>query len=168
MRVEKVVYAVLVGVPLVAAENDSKATFLKHWQVAKKFTLEVAESMPAESWGFKPNPEEMSFGQVMNHIANDNTMMCARVARSKPIPRIPETSDKLPTVKFLVESFDKCAREIDALSPEQWDMEVYKYQGQPIPAHEALLYTYTHMAHHRGQAEVYLRLKNIKQPEWQF
>jgi len=37
--------------------------------------------------------------------------------------------------------------------------EVYKFRGQPVLAHDALWYTFTHMAHHRGQAEVYLRVK---------
>jgi len=42
-----------------AAESDFKAMFVKHWQVAKEFTLAVAEAMPAESYDFKPNPEEL-------------------------------------------------------------------------------------------------------------
>jgi hypothetical protein len=29
----------------------------------------VAEAMPAESYDFKPNPEEMSFGELMIDIA---------------------------------------------------------------------------------------------------
>ncbi len=43
------------------AENDFKALFAKHWQISKEFTLAEAEAMPAESYDFKPNPEEMSF-----------------------------------------------------------------------------------------------------------
>jgi hypothetical protein len=65
-------------------------------------------------------------------------------------------------------SFDKCANELDVMPPEQWNREVYKFQGQPVLANEALLYTFTHTAHHRAQAEVYLRLKNIKPPAWRF
>jgi uncharacterized damage-inducible protein DinB len=54
------------------------------------------------------------------------------------------------------------------MSPEQWNKEVYKFQGQPVSAYEALWYTFTHTAHHRAQAEVYLRLKSIKPPQWRF
>ena len=54
------------------------------------------------------------------------------------------------------------------MSPEQWNKEVYKLKGQPVLANEALWYTFTHMAHHRGQAEVYLRVKNIKPPRGGF
>jgi hypothetical protein len=42
---------------VVAADNDSKAIFAKHWQITKEFTLAVAEAMPAESYDFKRNPE---------------------------------------------------------------------------------------------------------------
>ena len=74
--------AALVTVPVVAAENDSKAIFAKHWQTAKEFTLAVAEAMPAEGYDFKPNPEELSFGQLMIHIeARTRT-----VARARPEP----------------------------------------------------------------------------------
>ena len=167
MRMLMLLCGVLVTLPAGAAESDSKAIFAKHWQVAKEFTLAVAEAMPAESYDFKPNPEELSFGDLMIHIADDNSVMCARVARTKPVAR-PAEKDKQTAAKFLTETFDKCAKEIDALTPEQWDREVYKIKAQPVLAHEGLLYTFTHMAHHRGQAEVYLRVKNIQPPAWQF
>ena len=56
----------------------------------------------------------------------------------------------------------------EAMPAERLGTEVYKFQGQPVLAHEALWYTFTHMAHHRGQAEVYLRVKNITPPAWRF
>ena len=40
--------ALLVALPVQAAESDFKAMFAKHWQVAREFTLAVAEAMPAE------------------------------------------------------------------------------------------------------------------------
>jgi uncharacterized damage-inducible protein DinB len=155
------------------AENDFKALFAKHWQVAKEFTLAVAEAMPAEGYHFKPNPEELSFGQLMIHIAAQNSDSCASATGTKPIDGLsstawPATTDRQTAIKFLTLSFDKCAKDLDAMPPEQWNKEVYKVRGQPVLASEALWYTFTHTAHHRGQAEVYLRVKNIKPPAWRF
>jgi DinB family protein len=131
--------------------------------------------MPAESYNFKPNPEELSFGQLMIHIASQNSDSCASATGTKPPPSIPSSdimvpreTDKPTAIKLLTLSFDTCAKELDALPPEQWNKEVYKFRGQPVLASEALWYTFTHMAHHRGQAEVYLRMKNIKPPAWRF
>ena len=167
MRTLTLLAAVLMALPVSAAENDSKAMFAKHWRTSKEFTLAVAEAMPAESYDFKPNPEEMSFGGLMIHIADQNSDSCASAAGTKPLAR-PDTTDKQTAIKFLTDSFNKCAKELDAMPLEQLDKEVYKFQGQPVLAREALWYTFTHMAHHRGQAEVYLRVKNIKPPAWRF
>jgi len=156
------------------AETDYKAMFAKHWQISKEFTLAVAEAMPAESYDFKPNPEEQGFGQLMVHIAAQNSDSCASATGTQPPPSIPSSTlyppptDKQTAIKFLTISFDTCAKALDAMPPELWNKEVYKFRGQPVLASEALWYTFTHTAHHRAQAEVYLRLKNIKPPAWRF
>ena len=156
------------------SEKDYKAVFAKHWQVSKEFTLAVAEAMPAEGYDFRPNPEELSFGQLMFHIAAQNSDSCSEAAGTKPLAEldssilVPPTTDKQTAIKVLNLAYDKCASEIDGMPPEQWNKEVYKFQGQPVLAHEALWYTFTHAAHHRAQAEVYLRMKNITPPKWRF
>ena len=159
--------ALLLTLAAVAADTDFKPLFTKHWQVAKEFTLAVAEAMPAESYDFKPNPAELSFGYLMIHIASQNSDSCASATQTEPLAE-PKATDKQTAIKYLNETFDKCAKDLAALPPEQLSKEAYKFQGQPVLASEALWYTFTHMAHHRGQAEVYLRAKNIKPPAWRF
>ena len=141
MRTLRLLGAVLVALPVVAAESDFKATFT--------------------------NPEELSFGQLMIHIASQNSDSCATATGTKALAE-PTATDRQTAIKFVAESFDKCAKELEAMPPEQWNKEVYKFRGQPLLASEALWYTFTHVAHHRGQAEVYLRVKNIKPPAWRF
>jgi uncharacterized damage-inducible protein DinB len=174
LRSLTLLWAILVTLPVQAAESDFKAMFLKHWQMAKEFTLAVAEAMPAEGYDFKPNKDEMSFGQLMVHIAAQNSDSCATATGTKVPPSMPPSSGEVPAldkqtaIKLLTISFDTCAKELDAMPPEQWNKEVYKFQGKPVLASEAMWYTFTHTAHHRGQAEVYLRMKNIKPPAWRF
>ena len=174
MRILTLLIAALIARPVVAVDSDFKPMFLKHWQIAKEFTLAVAEAMPAESYDFKPNPEQMSFGQLMVHIAAQNSDSCASATGIEAPPSIPSssavppTTDKQTAIKFLTISFDKCAKDLNAMPPDQWNKEVYKFQGQPVLATEVLWYTFTHTTHHRAQAEVYLRLKNIKPPAWRF
>jgi uncharacterized damage-inducible protein DinB len=164
----------MTGSPSGPVESSCKAVFAKHWQVSKEFTLAVAEAMPAEDYNFKPKPEEQTFGQLMVHIAAQNSDSCADATGTKPPPSMPSSSvvppamDKVAAIKLLTLSFDKCAEELSVMPPEQWNREVYRFQGQPVLANEALWYTFTHTAHHRAQAEVYLRLNNIKPPAWRF
>ena len=173
MRFATLIYAaMLITLPMLGAENDCKAMFAKHWQTAKEFTLAVADAMPPEAYGFKPNPEELSFGQLMMHIAGQNSASCATATGTKPLPgtseATPPDTDKPTAIRFLTLTFDKCAKDLQAMPADRWDKEVYKFRGQPVTAGEALWYTFTNMAHHRGQAEVYLRVKNIKPPAWRF
>ena len=121
--------------------------------------------MPAENYTFKPNPEEMSFGEQMVHIAGANFSYCSRISGAKSPFTKPEKSDKETAMKVLGESFSYCS---DAVS-NAGDVDTMRGpEGKQISEREIMLGAYAHMAHHRGQAEVYLRLKNIKPPSYKF
>src|SRR5260370_3582887 len=117
MRTLRLLCAVLVTLPVVAAENDSKAIFAKHWQIAKEFTLAVAEAMPSEGYDFKPNPEELSFGRLMIHIAAQNSDSCASATGTKSLTE-PAPTDRQTDIKILTASFDKYTKELDCMPPE--------------------------------------------------
>lgn len=152
---------------MAAAGNDFKTLFAKHWQISKEFTLAVAEAMPAEYYNFKPNPEEMSFGELMSHIAQSNSEAFADVADIKPLP-VPSGYEKKTVIKFLNDSFDWCAKEFAAMTPAQFDRMLNIGEGRQATGIEVLCWAFTDTAHHRGQAEVYMRVKNIKPPRYVF
>ena len=149
------------------AENDYKAVLTKHWQISKEFTLAVAEAMPAEGYDFKPNAEEMSFGQLMIHIATSNSEAFANAAGTEALAQ-PSGTDKKTAINFLADSFDKCAKDFAAMTPAQLNRMVDIGAGRQALAIEVLWWAFTDTAHHRGQAEVYLRVKNIKPPGYVF
>lgn len=147
------------------AKGPSKYTteFIKHWGNAKELTLAVAEAMPPENYSFKPNPEEMSFGEQIAHIAQANYAYCSRVSGAKSPFAKPANYDK-PTVSKLVgDSFDYCTEATRNLTEDQLN----EVKG-PMTIREITEGVMMHMAHHRGQIEVYLRLKNIKPPTYKF
>ncbi|HUO31264.1 MAG TPA: DinB family protein [Bryobacteraceae bacterium] len=157
--------------PVFAA--DEAAIRAKHWQTSKDFTLAVAEAMPAADYNFKPNDAEMSFGKVMAHIAIANNRAFATVSGLKA-PETPAniaaaykdpngTFDKQATVQFLRDSFDFCLKALADITPAKLDATTGGMTGE-----ERLWAYFTHTAHHRGQAEVYLRVKNIKPPDYRF
>lgn len=162
----------------VLAQGNLKDTLVKHWKTSGEFTIAVAEAMPADSYGFRPNPVEMSFGELMAHIAAINEYACAN-ASGLPMPELPSKIvewskattkaevSKETAVPFLKESFDFCDKAVAAMTPERMDTVV----GPParnMTGFEWLWAYFTHTAHHRGQAEVYLRLKDIKPPDYRF
>jgi uncharacterized damage-inducible protein DinB len=160
--------------PLAASAADETkpashfgAEFAKHWLVAKDLAIAVAQAMPADSYGFKPVPEEMSFGEQIVHIAQANYSYCAAAAKGKSPFAKPEKIDKDAAVKVLGESFDYCGGIASTLTDDQ--LNESRARGKTsVTVRELLLGVQTHMAHHRGQAEVYLRVKGIKPPDYNF
>jgi uncharacterized damage-inducible protein DinB len=164
--------------PLLAqdAVEFAKDKMLKHWTTSRDFTIEVANAMPADSYGFRPSQEEMSFGQLMGHIATANYSACAMVVGSKaPAPpekiaagrKDPNAIDKDSAVKFLTDSFNYCLKVIPQLTDQNLS-GMTGPEGRQTTGYERMWGYFVHTAHHRGQAEVYLRVKNIKPPAYKF
>jgi uncharacterized damage-inducible protein DinB len=68
-------------------------------------------------------------------------------------------------VKFLSDSFAYCSGVIPKLSEAQLSQSHNSPDGR-LPGREILLAMYVHVAHHRGQAEIYLRDRGIKPPSY--
>ncbi len=150
--------------------QDSRAlvdAMVKHYQASKDLSLAVAEAMPADDYSFKATDPEMSFGQQMNHIAAANANYCAAGLETKsPLGKL-EDASKAAAVKNLNVAFDFCLDGLKKLT----DAGLMKTVGSG--AHQRTVFEafwggFTHTAHHRGQAEVYLRLKGITPPEYKF
>jgi uncharacterized damage-inducible protein DinB len=160
------------------AQTTVKDALAKHWKTSGEFTVAVADAMPAESYNFRPNPVEMSFGELMAHIAGVNENACSN-ASGLPKPELPAkivewTKDTVKVevskdvaIPFLQESFAFCDKAIAAMTPERFDTVVGP-AARNMTGFEWLWGYFTHTAHHRGQAEVYLRLKGIKPPDYRF
>jgi DinB superfamily len=153
-----------------------KDALVKHWKTSGDFTIAVAKLMPAESYTFKPVPDELTFGQVLIQVGRANLGACALASGTKRPDVAPalveeesgkQAPEKDSIVQFLSSSFDFCNQAVAGMTPEKLGAVV----GPPnrkMTAFEWLWAYFTHTAHHRGQLEVYLRLKGIKPPEYVF
>jgi uncharacterized damage-inducible protein DinB len=179
MQIMKAKLITLIAVSLpVLAQTTVKDALMKHWKTSGEFTLAVAKTMPAESYTFRPNPEEMNFGQLMVHIASADFGACAN-ASGRARPALPPSFaawakspnsvdvDKETAIQFLSDSFDFCNKAVAAMTPERLDT-VTGPPARNLTGFEWLWAYFTHTAHHRGQAEVYLRVKGIKPPAYTF
>jgi DinB family protein len=158
------------------AQTPIKDALVKHWKASTDFTIAVAKLMPADDYGFKPVPEELSFGQVLVQVGGANLNACSNASGSKR-PEIPgkvtdaargkAEIDKDTAVQFLTDSFDFCNQAVASMTPEKLDAIVGP-ENRKMTGFEWLWAYFTHTAHHRGQLEVYLRLKGIKPPAYVF
>jgi uncharacterized damage-inducible protein DinB len=161
------------------AQTTVPSALIKHWKTSGEFTLAVANAMPAESYNFRPTPEEMNFGQLMAHIAAVNLGACANASgmpRPTPPPKVAAWSkdtekvdlDKDTAVAFMKDSFAFCNQAAAAAETASRLDTVVGPPARSLTGFEWLWAYFTHTAHHRGQAEVYLRLKGIKPPTYTF
>ena len=156
----------LFALDAVGAAAGAASDYSQHLSALGKLSVAVAEAMPAGQYAFRPDPGSMAFGELMSHIAATNYQFCAGLKDVQP-PNTPSPDDKDGIVKFLSSSFDYCSSVIPNLTEEQ----VSKAHDSPdgrMPGREVLLALYVHVAHHRGQAEVYLRDKGITPPSYRF
>lgn len=145
-----------------AGSKDGAGEYAKHFEALSKLSVAVAQAMPPDQYGFRPHPESMNFGDLMAHIATTNYQFCAGLKDAEP-PALPSPSNKDGYVKFLSDSFDYCASVIPNLTAEQMERTHNSPDGN-LPGREVLLAMYVHVAHHRGQAEIYLRDKGVRPP----
>ena len=165
----------ILAVPALA-QSTIKDALIKHWKTSGDFTIAVAKLMPADSYSFKPVSDELTFGQVLIQVARANLGACALASGSKRPDVAPalveqesgkQAPEKDAIIQFLSSSFDFCNQAVANITPEKLDAVV----GPPnrkMTGFEWLWAYFTHTAHHRGQLEVYLRLKGIKPPDYEF
>ena len=148
------------------AQAGTSTEYSQHFGALSKLSVAVAEAMPTEEYTFRPDPGSMTFGEVMSHIASTNFAFCAGLKDADgPNTPAPSDKDKDAVVKFLSSSFEYCAAVIPNLTDEQLS-RVHNSPDGRLPGREVLLAMYVHVAHHRGQAEIYLRDKGIKPPSY--
>ncbi len=158
--------AALAALPAVA-QDQAVQELTKHWATSKTFTLAVAGAMPDATYAFKATPEEMGFGEMVLHIASANSYYCASAAGAKSPFVKPATMDKATATKMLAQSFDFCVATVGGMKTGDLN-KMMGPEGKQSSVRELLLGGFTHTAHHRAQLEVYLRLKGIKPPDYQF
>ena len=97
--------------PSFAQQANKVATFARNALVGRSEEILAATvEMPADKFGFRPSPEEMTFGQLTLHVADGNYIYCSRIG-GVPEPQratLSDTDPKEKLVERLKASFDFC------------------------------------------------------------
>ena len=150
-----------------SAQTAFQAAVVKHLTTSRDFTLKVAEAMPAEDYGFKLTPPQMSFAGQMIHLSQGLTYFLSQFTGEKPNPGKPKSESKEDVIAFVRQSFDGAIATVSKLTPEQID-KTYKSEAGTGSGMDLLIGMLDHTTHHRASAEMYLRAKGITPPEYQF
>jgi hypothetical protein len=152
--------------PAAAQSSPVSDAFRKGEERASRHLVAAAEEMPAGKCGYKPTPAQMSFGNVIEHLAEGNDFLCAQIG-GVPAPKRTEVKaaagkDKL--VARLKETFAFCQTGLAKLSDSDLGGKVKLFGPNDFTRSEAMFITVDDWADHYGQLAVYLRLHGLLPP----
>jgi hypothetical protein len=128
-----------------------------------------AEEMPADKYGYKPTPEQITFGHIVSHLAASNGALCA-ILSGNPAPaatKVADTSSKEELVAGLKASFAFCDATMANLKDAQLGEEVSFFRGAKVPRARALMEITGDLEDHYSQMAGYLRLNGLLPPSAQ-
>lgn len=135
-------------------------------QYQERNIVAAAEEMPADKYGFKPTPAQMSFGKVVVHLITEgNYELCSAASGQKApeIGKFEETDSKDKLVAGLKESFKFCQTAFAQLQDAQLADSTPFGRHNATRAFAALI-TVGDWEDHYSQMSIYLRLNGHLPP----
>jgi uncharacterized damage-inducible protein DinB len=158
---------------------DDATTWTAWWERSRKYTLAIAEAMPAADYNFAPfgsgtaeavrsGDGARTFGALMQHIGGAEGFYLGRFGKGGPAPTPPAgDTSKEATIKYLNAVLDWSVSVVRQLTPADLTSPVTAGRGNPMTGLDALLNAMVHTGHTRGYSDMYLRNKGIKPPSYQ-
>jgi len=185
---KKSIYYLIIGViaiglfAFISIENNPEKQFNKTFSDvllhAKEYTIQVAEAMPAEDYGFKPSDSVRSFGEQMTHIGMSTSMILHTFIKGEEMKMDMAEMGKLEksigaskkeTIKLLNSAFDDAIASLNKMDQSDLDKTfvfIFSPDKPEFTNQQGFLFLRDHGTHHRGQAIIYLRMKGIKAPSY--
>lgn len=134
-----------------------KENLLNTLENSRLYTIQVAESMPAESYGFKPVGAAWEYRELLHHIAygiqwwEDNFVKRAKTKWSPPAAKS-KKNEIIDSLQYAYNSLKEAV--MNSKDSEELTAGFHA--------------TLDHVSHHRGQATLYLRCHGIVPPEYNY
>jgi len=136
-------------------------------------TRKMLERIPAETFDWKPHEKSMTMKRLAGLVADmfgwfqfeiDEDELDFAKGYEQPDPKT--TQDLVDWFdKKLAASLESLKNADDAVFSNNWKLRHGDNIFMDVTKNEIVRQTFSHMAHHRGQLAVYLRLKDIDVPE---
>jgi len=139
------------------------------WQNMIGFITKAAEQMPEADYAFKPTPAVRSFGQLIGHLADGQSVICA-AALAQPTTAAEGDIENKVTAKAALIAALRSSTELCTRAYSQTDAAtsgMTKLFGQDRTRFAALMRNTVHDGEHYGNLVTYIRLKGRIPPSSQ-
>lgn len=131
----------------------------------EKSIMGAIEAMPADKFGYKPTPDQISFGHLAMHIAQSNNGLCAKIAdvAAPKTDELKETDSKEVLLAAAKASFAFCSTVLANVEDSKLgdNVDFGRVQG---PRALGVFFLAGGWSDHYGAAAMYLRLNGILPP----
>jgi uncharacterized damage-inducible protein DinB len=138
-------------------------------QSARAYTLEVARLMRPEHYSFKPDEDEMSFGEQLLHLSQNLGWLSSYYLNKKaenPVTKADiKLHDKDSIIAVVSKAYDYALGVLKDFPPSRLRDKNLFFAG-PMNQVQIITLLNDHQTHHRGQLIVYLRMKGIRPPAY--
>jgi uncharacterized damage-inducible protein DinB len=142
--------------------------FLQKWNNSKAYTIALLEAYPADKLDYKPSDSVMSFREQVVHMILGIVWHSGTYLQEKQFSSTFERNkiyDKNELIKIMTEAYDFSSEIVRTLTPEDLEERVDFFAGN-FTKRQILNLMDDHVTHHRGELIVYLRLNNVKPPDY--
>jgi uncharacterized damage-inducible protein DinB len=139
------------------------------WVSIVGYITKAAEQMPEADYAFKPTPVVRSFGQLIGHLADGQTVICNAALAEQSTAKEGDIENavtaKADLIAALRKSTELCNRAY--AQPDAATTGMTKLFGQDRTRFAALLRNTIHDGEHYGNIVTYFRLKGMVPPSSQ-
>jgi len=153
--------------PLLAQEKNPVATAIREALPGRsKNMVAAAEEMPADKYGFKPTPDQMTFGHLTLHIAEANYLFCSKIGgvAAPELAKLGDTDPKDKLVERMKASFDFCSKTLATLDDSNLAETLTLFGERKASRAGAILLLAGSWGDHYSLQSTYLRLNGHLPP----
>jgi uncharacterized damage-inducible protein DinB len=131
-----------------------------------KNLIAAAEEFPADKYGFKPTPPQMSVGEIVGHLIEGNDFLCSKVSGTEAPKRtaLAKTATKDQLVARLKETFQFCETALAKVNDSDLGAKMQLFGKREFTRAQAMFITSDDWADHYSQLAIYLRLNGLLPP----
>lgn len=156
--------ATLAAAVHVSAQSNPISTDAKQdYASVKNVLLKSAEKMPEENYSFRSTPQVRTFGEMIAHIADAQTALCAVAKGEQKRGNAAGKTSQAELSAALKASFDYCDPVYDSITDAS-GAQMVKLFGREKSRLGLLYFNIGHDNEMYGQMVAYMRIKGIVPP----